>query len=568
MAKNINNKTKYIIISLAIAAIAIWGHIIAEQIFKAKTDSTILFSQPSGFYDEPIDVELYVGSSYFITYTVDGTEPTIASEHYDSPIHIIDASEKENVWSAKKETSPWHFLSDDKDIHALPTEKVDKCTVLKATAFDYSGNKISSKTQIYFVGFDDKPGYDDLYTVCITPEPADFFDEDTGIYTLGSDFRERIDNGDYSGWSMQKEGSYANFMRRGREYEKIADIEIFDSQKNTVLDTTCGTKIRGHGSRFYPQKTLSCISREEYSGSDYFDWDVFGEGIGPHSFLLFNGGNDADIKLIDYLIYTALREDDMPLSATKIIPCNCFIDGEYWGPMFIMEDLNAEYISRRIGVSEDNVRLLKSLEYDGDEVIGETGKDYDDWITLSDFIKNNDMRDSDNYSYVCSKMDIKDFADYSATQIYIGNRDWHFDNNFASWRLEKKEKGNEFADGKWRFAIFDINWSFQPDEKTADDQYEDWDCYEMVSKLMENPNFKELFNNRVDALSNIFAEEKVDSIIDEWLLLMNEPIECYYKRFCNRPGVKNYTQAEIESIKLFLTDRGKEVKAIFAISGQ
>lgn len=558
-----NSRTKYVTMSLCIAAIVIWGYIFVEHYFKVKADSTIKFSEESGFYDAPFDVELSVGSSYFLTYTLDGTEPTIASERYETPIHIYDASENDNVWSAKKEISPWHFLGDDKDIHALPKDKVDKCTVLRVAAFDYNGNKVNSKTQSYFVGFGDKPGYEGLYTVCLTPEPYDYFDEDNGIYSLGSDFRERIDNGDFSGWSMQKEGSYANFMRRGRDYERKANIEIFDEKRNLVLDTTCGTKIRGHGSRFYPQKTLSCVSREEYSGSDYFDWDVFGEGVGPHNFLLFNGGNDADVKLIDYLVYTALSSDDMTLSATKILPCNCFIDGEYWGPMFIMEDLNSEYIARRLGVSEDNVRLLKSLEYDGDEAIAATGKDYDDWVALADFIRNNDMDDAGNFEYVCDRMDIEDFANYSATQIYIGNRDWHFDNNFASWRLEKSEKNNDYADGKWRFAVFDINWAFQPDEKTADDQYEDWDCYAMVDKLMANPEFEELFYNRVEELSIIFSEEKVDGIINDWLCLMEEPIECYYTRFCSRPGVANETLNKINQIKQFLKDRDKQLETIF-----
>ena len=563
--RKINSKTRYVTISLVIAAVTIWGYIFAEQYAKNKMDTTIRFSKTSGFYESPFEVELSVGSSYFLTYTLDGTEPTIDSERYESPIHIYDASENDNVWSAKKEISPWHFLEDDKDIHALPKEKVDKCTILRATAFDYNGNKVSSMTQAYFVGFDNKPGYDGLYTVCITPEPADYFDENTGIYSLGSDFRERIDNGDFSGWSLQREGSYANFMRRGREYERKANLEVFDPSHELILDTVCGTRVRGHGSRFYPQKTLSCVSREEYSGSDYFDWDIFEEGVGPHNFLVFNGGNDADVKIIDYLVYTALSSDDMTLPATKLFPCNCFIDGEYWGPMFIMEDLNSEYIARRLGVSEDNVRLLKSLEYDGDETIAATGKDYDDWVSLEEFIKNNDMSNEDNFSYVCDRMDIEDFANYAAIEIYIGNRDWHFDNNFASWRLEKSEKQSEYADGKWRFAIFDINWAFQPDEVIADDQYEEWDCYDMVRKLMANNEFKVLFENRVDELAIAFSNERVEGIINTWFSLMEEPMKCYYTRFCDRTGVENQTDSEIDQIKDFLDNRDETVKLIFGL---
>lgn len=563
MSRRYNKKTKYVTFSLLIAAVVIWGYIFIEHYAKTKADSNISFSIPSGFYDSPIDVELSVGSNYFLAYTLDGTEPTLASARYEGPIHIDDASDKDNVWSAKREISPFYFMPDEKSIYYIPDDKVDKCTVLRVVAFDYNGNKVSSSIHEYFVGFDKKTGYEGLYTVCINPEPLEYFDENFGIYSLGSDFRGRIDRGEYNGWSMQREGSYANFMRRGIDYERLANVEIFNPNHELILSTLCGTRVRGHGSRFYPQKTIGCYSREEYSGSDYFDCDLFGEGVGPHDFLVFSGGNDLDYKVKDYLIYRALELDDSILPATKIYPCNSFIAGEYWGPAFILEDLNAEYIARRVGVSEDNVRLLKSLEYDGDEAIAETGKDVEDWKELENYIRENDMSNVNSYSYVCSKMDVEDFANYAATQIYIGNRDWHFDNNFASWRLEKSEKNSDYADGKWRFALFDLNWSFEDDTDIAGDQYEDWDCYAMVRKLMDNSDFKKLFYSRIDELSDIFSLDNVDDILDEWSVLMEVPVEKYYSRFCNRAGVECQTKAEIERIKKYLTNRSEVVKSLF-----
>ena len=229
-----------------------------------------------------------------------------------------------------------------------------------------------------------------------------------------------------------------------------------------------------------------------------------------------------------------------------MLTLNLFIDGEYWGPMLLEKPVSCATIADCYGVAEDNVVLIKSDEVKMDEHFCEMAEsELSDWRELQDFIRNNDMSKLDNYEYVCSKMDVEDFAQYAAIEIYIGNAGWHINNNSACWRTLKKEKGNEYADGRWRFCLFDVNWSFEPDSEVYAQIDKEWDFYQMVKRLCKNEDFRKLYLGEINNMEQTFETSIVSLIIDEWSNVMEEPIRCHFKRF----GIQNDADEVIEKEK-------------------
>lgn len=559
-------KLKWGFISVFALGLVVLAFLFIEHYMVTSANKTIVFSHESGFYDAPFDVEISVGKSYFLTYTLDGTDPTVSSTRYEGPIHIEDASNNENIISINKETSGKYF--DDNTKYTIPSEKVDKCTLLRVCAFDYSGNKVSGALREYFVGFDEKKGYDGLYTVCVSTNPEYLFDDNIGIYTLGTPFRDFVDSGEAdkfdweSNWVKQRE---ANWYKGGYVWERVCSLEVFEPEGNQVIHTNCGMRIRGHDSRHLPQKSIGLYARGEYNNNDIdrFDYDFFNDGYGPSSIVIFNSGDDSDVKLIDYLIYELLQKGENEFPVSKLIPCNLFLNGEYWGPMYIMDDLNADYIATKYDVSKSNVRLLKSGVLKGSDEIAEISTDAEEWEELCAYIKEHDMRDKDNYDYVCSKIDMESFVDYAATELYIGNNNWHLDNNYACWRTAKIEHGNKYADGKWRFCLYDVNDSFRDDVPAERLFKKAIDFQPMVRSLGHNPEFERMFKSRIVELEEMFSEEKVNALIDEWSSFMEEPIECYYKRFADKTGVENEFYSEIEHTKAFLKNRPNDMPILY-----
>ena len=94
-----NRKISYALVAFVFTGLAFIACLVIAKYAKTALNSNIIFNYESGFYDEPIEVELSVGSNYFITYTLDSSAPSVNSARYENPILIKDATENDNIWS-------------------------------------------------------------------------------------------------------------------------------------------------------------------------------------------------------------------------------------------------------------------------------------------------------------------------------------------------------------------------------------------------------------------------------------------------------------------------------------
>ena len=557
-----NRRISYVAIGFIFAIIAVIVCLHIEKYAKTALDSKIKYSHESGFYDAPIEVELSVGSNYFITYTLDGRAPNAGSTRYEGPILITDASDNENVWSSIIETSLKYFES---DYYKLPEDKVDKCAVLRAAAFDYSGNLVDSDVREYFIGFKDKAGYEDMYNLCVVTDPENLFDSERGIYVVGEYWDKKIESGKiyvmYDGENGWDKENVENWIWSGVESERPATIEVFSPDDELLMRDHCGVRVRGGFSRYSVQKPLGFYAREEYSGESTFSYDIFNDGSSIDKFLIHNSGDDFDVKMMDYVIYNALLRGKSSLVFTPMIPCNLFIEGEYWGPMYLMKDMDSNLISEAYGLDKDNIVLIKSgiVKECANDLLAE--EEQQRWSEFENFVKTHDMSISENYEYVCSQMDIENFAEYAAIEIYIANADWHLDNNSAFWRTIKPESGKIYSDGKWRCGLFDVNLCFESEEEINKNTYHyaEWDMCYFVRKLCENEEFRNLYLKNLEKMETTFAPDVVEAIIDEWTETMEEPIRCNFKRFSINCDPDDKVEAEKQHIIDFCANRPNEM---------
>lgn len=474
---------------------------------KAKTVTNVgtlkpIFSKESGFYEQQFSLKITAEPGCTIYYTTDGSIPTTKSKKYSESITIKDRSSEKAIYTYKKN------LTVTNDVQ-YPNKEFEKATIIRAIAVDKNGKVSDITTATYFVSKSIAQKYSKVDLISVVIDPNDLYDHKKGIYVNGKvfeDWRKEHPTAALDG------NSQANFNQRGREWERDAHIDYFSSTK-LEFSNDVGVRIHGGWSRNNAQKSLRFYFREEY-GEKKLDYTLFEDNYAEDNgkliksyrrFLIRNGGNDTYfLTFKDPWTQSLFKDFHFGTQATNLVIC--FLDGEYWGLYTACESIDKHYIEDHYGVPDEDVIMVKNGGLDE----GEEGE-YELWREARRFIRDNDMTNEKNYAKACELVDMDSFTEYLAAEVYICNQDWLW-NNASWWRSRSTNKAeSEYQDGKWRFAMFDVEFSMDlyGDGRNA---YDD-----ILDELLNGdgyfgPLFKSLIKNKDFKTKFILACENVMNI--------------------------------------------------------
>ena len=524
----------------------------------------IEFSRDQGFYPDNFTLEISGPDGCSLYYTTDCSSPTPESEPYTGPLEISDVSSCGNVHSMRTDISAGFYteLIEEKfdyDIgidYAVPDYPVDKCTVIRAAAFDENGIKVAEKTASYFVGFDSKPGYDGLMILSVVTDPDNLFGYSNGIYVTGIDFDSYITSLKFQTSDVQHIARWdANYRRSGSSAERPASLSVFDCTGNVLTDTNCGLRIRGEASRVNSQKSFGFYAGKKY-GTDVFSTAEYLDKEYCDVMVAYTGSSDNHRKIADKMASDFDRELDV--MTHYYTPCAVFLDGEYWGVYQLTADYTAMTIAEEYGVSADNVIFVK----EGRLKEGVKG-DLSYYNNMRDFILLNDMTDPEYYKRLSKIIDIESYIDYYAAQIYRGRcGDWPY-GNFALWRTRETEDG-EYGDCKWRWMLYDVN-GYGMDSKFIESDTVEYVMSEdkVFAKLMESPEFRSAFNDRLRYIKDtVYTPEKCSQYIEGFSEKMSEAMFYNNRRFYTKDVADSFFDESIASIEDFFIKRGEYVESM------
>lgn len=475
-----------------------------------------VLSNEGGFYSDGFSLSITVPEGTTVYYTFDGSQPTVSSSMYSSPIDVSDISASENKLSEITNITSMQYIP--------PSKPIDKAFIINAVAVDAEGNYSDTVTASYFIGYQNRNSYyQNLKVISIVTDSDNLFDNEKGIYIEGNDY---------------------NYEKKGSEWERPASIQIFDNGK---LQHTQNIGIRIHGgiSRVYPQKSFNIYARSKYGSSklefDLFSGNLISETTGKKikkfdSFILRNGGDFSDYsRFRDKLNQTIVSDRDFLTQGME--SCIVFINGEFWGRYEITERIDDDFVDAHFDVGKNNVCIIKNeqLEVGNEETLNE-------WSNLVGWIRSTDFSIEENYSQLCEKVDMQSFMDYVSAEIYFNNIDWGY-NNTAMWKSSVVDSTNPYADGKWRFILFDTEYCQNPYDKINPPANRDslneflkYDSDSFVVSLMkaamENESFREQFcRTFMDMANNNFDYLRVSELINQFSAEYHDVIVDTYKRF-------------------------------------
>ncbi|MBQ8786226.1 MAG: CotH kinase family protein [Oscillospiraceae bacterium] len=560
--------------------------------------SSIVFSNPSGFYEAEFDVTITSAEEGEIFYTLDGSNPAISDTAiaYAEPLKITSAEGRENVVSAvdpllisgnfnKVNSSRDGFEWDMK----LPTnEDVDKCTVIRAAVKKTDGTFGTDSAATYFIGSPEEhirgiaesceAAGTSLAVMSINVNYDDFFSSDKGIYVKGDIFDKALEKHLAEGNRLRDtedaRAMDANYKQRGREWERNASVtmlEVTPDGAETVINQNCGIRVQGNYSRSDLQKGLRLYARKEY-GENNFNYAVFGEDYLNDSgevmdkfkhLVLRAGGNCAfTSKFNDAYWQSLVTETACETKESR--PCVVYLNGEYWGLYVLEEDYNDDYFEDLHGVNKDDVVVYKGdaeaykRGYTLDEgTIPEGEKESYYFKELNSFFKSHsDLKSQEDYDEFVKLVDPESVMDYFAVQCWINNKwDWP-GKNWSMWKTINVDENNPYADGRWRFMFYDVEFggvSGGGDVRTntiKEDNYKPKGLLDMDTNnpavlcfayLMTNEGFRTEFYERLTGLSDGYFEQTLaEQRLVEFVDIYSPLYEQFFERY---PETGDYEKA-------------------------
>lgn len=398
----------------------------------AEENTGISFGLPGGMYNEDIAVELLYPEGAEVRFTTDGSDPTAKSTIYTEPIEINAGS------------------------------KVKASTVRAAVVKDGQIGRIY--TQSYITGADVYDRFDENTLIFVlSTDPYNLYDYEYGIAVPGKIYDDYV--AEHPGEEIPYNAP-GNYYMSGRESERDMYVEVFESSGKQVISQAAGVRVVGGYSRVVSQKSLKLIARKEYDPENgkfkyaFFDGAVTADGVPITEYdriVLRNGANDREFAGVrDELSQQLARDYGYP-TTQHTTPCAVFLNGEYYGYSWLHENYNEDYLETMFGGSKENYEIIQNTE------IPEEGSER----ALADYGKvveyfEKDLTDDKIFAELCELVDIENFMQYYAMQIFISNKDWP-GNNYKIYRYyptEGEEITSEYMDGRWRYLFFDAEFGW------------------------------------------------------------------------------------------------------------
>jgi len=395
-----------------------------------------------------------------IRYTTDGSEPTVSSLVYLSPINIATTtvlrvkcfSSTPNIPASFIETNTYFINS----THSIPVVSI-------------SGNDIATLlggTQI------------------ISSGAIEYFDENGVMQTEGTGNYDKHGN---DSWAYDQRG--VDFVMKDQYgYNYALKYQLF---ANKTRDKFQRIILKAGASDNYPfEGTPEANYPEELGGAHIRD---------PYVQALSQNG-------------------DLHLDERTHQSCILYMNGQYWGVYEIREKVDdSDFLDYYYGQDEEWTDSPNYIQYL--KTWGGTWSKYggaaaqNDWDDLLNFVQTNNMAIAANFDYVTTQYKWKSLVDYFVLNSYIVNQDmlnWN-----TSWWRGLDTNGTK---KKWRYSLWDMDATFNHytnytgiPNSSADADPCDIDNLPnpggqghtiILNALMNNPIFNQYYISRYIDLSN------------------------------------------------------------------
>ncbi len=220
------------------------------------------------------------------------------------------------------------------------------------------------------------------------------------------------------------------YDNRTMKWDRPVNFEYFDEDGNVVVNQETAIERTGGATRIYEPYAFKVKANKRYELQNYLPYQFFAEKpyLKQKTVVMRAGGNDHKSRIKDAALQEIVFRSGIDIDCQGYQPAMHYINGTYAGTLNVREPTNKDYVYANYGLDDDEIDLLEMLTY-----FRQKCGTYDymqRWLDLAALCAEGD---EEAYEEIKQIVDIDEYCNYMAVEIYLCNSDWG-DNNVKVWR--------------------------------------------------------------------------------------------------------------------------------------
>lgn len=319
-------------------------------------------------------------------------------------------------------------------------------------------------------------------------------------------------------------------VNQNMDWDRPVNFEYIPTTGVAVINQECDFSACGGWSRSFEPHSFKLKANKLYNGQNSFDYPFFDEKpyIKNRTLQIRNGGNDNWCRIKDATMQEIACRSGLYVDHQAYQPVRVYINGSPYAVLNMREPNNKHYATANYGLDTD---FMDQFEICPDSGYVQKEGTKEAFMRLYELSKT--ASTAATYEEIKKLVDIDEYINYMAVQIYLGGTDWPR-NNIKGFRDQNN--------GKFHFVLFDLDfagdtntpltdfankkiWTFDPlhgYDYSKNQSIEgvrlkkEIEFVTIFLNMLKNASFKRQF---VDAMclmgGSVYTPERVTSIVNE-----------------------------------------------------
>ena len=259
-----------------------------------------------------------------------------------------------------------------------------------------------------------------------------FTDPMWGIDVVGNNGKTGNGRSDAVNWNM--------------DWDRPVNFSYISPTEGMLFNQDVNISVSGGWTRMIDPRSMKLKSNKIFDGQNHFDYSFFPQKpyIRSKVLLLRNGGNDvwrSHARFMDPALTTIVQRSGIDLDVQSTVQVAEYINGRFRGVVNLREPTNDKFVYANFGYDDEEIDMFENNEF-------KNGTD-EAFNKLCELAKR--INDPGVYDEVKALLDIDEFTNYMAAELFLGHDDWP-DNNVKAYRSQDN--------GRYRFILFDLDYAF------------------------------------------------------------------------------------------------------------